>query len=197
MKNLQNLKLKNSSIGKIGINISGDLEDEEIVDRAKIVEKSGVKIVWVGEFEGFKDPLDVAEIIANSTSLFIGFGVLSPLKRECSEIKKGIKRLQNKFGNRFLVGIGAGKFRNAKEALNKTVECIKELRYEFTVVAGCSSPKITHISSNLADGILFNYVHPRYLQWIKRYVQRKVFFAAYGPSLILYKRRPDKALLSL
>jgi len=70
------------NIGKVSVNINGDRSLKEIVEIAKQIEKSGIKIIWIGEFEDFLDPFEIAEVIADETSLKIGFGVLT-INRSC------------------------------------------------------------------------------------------------------------------
>jgi len=55
----------------------------------------------------------------------------------------------------------------------------------FKVFIGCSTPKITALASEIADGILFNYVYPEFLLWIKQHLKKKVLSVAFGPALIL------------
>lgn len=183
------------NIGKVSVNINGDRSLKEIVEIAKQIEKSGIKIVWIGEFEDFLDPFEIAEVIADETSLKIGFGVLT-INRSCKKILSDLIDLRNRYGDRFIVGIGAGKFKNPKKALNETISCAKKLKKHFKIFVGCSSPKITRESSTFADGILFNYVNPIYLKWITGYLKRDVFKVAYGPALILPSEFEEDLLIA-
>lgn len=100
-------------------------------------------------------------------------------------------KLVNEFSknreNRVVVGIAPGNFDNPKKALEITIDCIKYLKkhIQTPILAGCSSPTITKRSSKIADGILFNYVKAEYVSWISKYVEKEIFIAAYGPSLVL------------
>lgn len=178
-------------ITKLGINFNGNLDDEELVKRAKIVKKSGINVIWIGEFEGFKDPFYVAELISDFIDV-IGFGILSPLKRDCEEILKTLRNFR-RIKDKIIVGIAPGKFLNARMAVDVTVSCMKYLKkhLEAPVIAGCSSPLITKKSSEVADGILFNYVKAEYIRWIKGFMGKEIFTAAYGPSLVLPEKREE------
>lgn len=171
----------------MSLNINGDLPDEEIIKRALLAEKAGINVVWIGELELFKDPFHVVEIIAENTSLSIGFGTLSPLRRNCKDILNRVNSLVSKYDNPFLLGISAGNFSDPKKAVDAVMKCVETAKKELKipVFVGCSSPKITRYASKIADGILFNYVHPTYLQWIMKHMEKDTFTAAYGPSLIL------------
>ncbi|RLI83451.1 hypothetical protein DRP07_03405 [Archaeoglobales archaeon] len=184
-------------ITKLGLNINGDFEDRELIERAKIAKKSGINIVWIGEFEGFKDPFYVAELIADIIDV-IGFGILSPLTRSCKEILRLVDEFRRVKGNDVIVGIAPGNFDNPRRALEMTVDCIKYLkeRLQMPVMAGCSSPLITKRSSEVVDGILFNYVKSEYIKWISKYVKRKIFIAAYGPCLVLPSEFFESLLLA-
>jgi 5,10-methylenetetrahydromethanopterin reductase len=174
------LGVNNVNFGKVSVNLNGDLNDEELVEKAKKVEKAGVKIVWIGDFDF--DPFRTAEIIAENTDLLIGFGVLSASKRDCGEIIEKVGELEERFGKRFVVGIGAGQFRDAKDAIHRVLNCLKMLKPRM-VFAGCSSPKITRMASEIADGILINYVDPKLVEELASLT--KGIKVSYGPCLIL------------
>jgi len=174
-----------TELGKVGINFNGNLGDDELIEKARIVRKSGIGAVWIGEFEGFKDPFHVGEVVCDEVEV-VGFGVLSPLRRSCRELlERLIDFLKRK--SEVIVGIAPGEFENAEEAVKATIDCVKHIKnhLDVPVVAGCSSPYITRRSSQIADGILFNYVKPEYIRWISKYAEKNIFTAAYGPSLIL------------
>jgi len=170
--------------GKISVNINGDLPDSELIDRARIAEDNGISVVWIGETPFFRDPFDVAAVIANTTSLTIGFGTVSPLRRSCGEIVERIGNLVDEFGERFILALSPGEAR--KGAVDAVVSCISMARERgLTVMAGCSGKRITRKTSEVADGILFNYVFPDHIKWISGFMERDTFTAAYGPALLL------------
>ena len=173
-----------SDLGKISVNINGDLPDSELIDRAKIAEKSGIRIIWIGETSFFRDPFEVAAVIAEATSIRIGFGTVSPLRRSCRNILDRFELLQQRFGERFTLALSPGEVK--KGALKAVLSCLfmaKERGME--VMAGCSGRKITEKSSEICDGILFNYVFPDHIKWISGFLKKRVFTASYGPSLLL------------
>ncbi len=173
--------MKDFSIGKLSININGDVGEREIAEKGRIAENAGVKVIWIGDFDF--NPFLTAEILARETKVLIGFGVLSVTKRNCEEILREIESLELRFGQRFLVGIGAGEFRDPKEATKKVLNCLQMLKPR-KVFAGCSSPKITKLSSRIADGILINYVHPELVANLASLIQNGMRIA-YGPALLL------------
>lgn len=180
------------SIGKLSININGDVGEREIAEKGRIAESAGVKVIWIGDFDF--DPFSTAEILARETNVLIGFGVLSVTKRDCEEILGEIESLELRFGQRFLVGIGAGEFRDPKEAIEKVLVCLQTLKPR-KVFAGCSSPKITKLSARIADGILINYVHPELVANLASFIQNGMKIA-YGPALILPSEFEEDAALA-
>ena len=171
-------------LGRVSVNINGDLPDSELIDRARIAEDSGIKIIWIGETPFFRDPFEVAAVIAKTTSLDIGFGTVSPLRRSCDKILERLDNLVNEFGDRFILALSPGDAR--KGAVDAILKCISMAKDRgFAVMAGCSGKKITRRASEVADGILFNYVFPEHIKWISRFLERKIFTAAYGPALLL------------
>lgn len=170
--------------GKISVNINGDLPESELIDRARIAENSGVSIVWIGETPFFRNPFDVASVIARETSLAIGFGTVSPLRRSCGEIIRRIDSLIDRFGDRFILALSPGEVR--KGAVEAVLSCISIAKDRgLSVLAGCSGKRITRETSRIADGILFNYVFPDHIRWISRFMERDIFTAAYGPALLM------------
>lgn len=174
-------ELKNSLTGRIGLNVNGDLEDREILERVRLAEEAGIRMIWVGEFEGFKDPFAVAETISQNSKINIGFGVLSVSRRECEKIVKEFEELEQKYGERYILGLGAGNYSNAAEAFKKLKDCIEKLPF---CVVGASSPKTLKLASR-TSGVLFNSVNPAFIEWMNGFVEKDVFKAAYGPSLLL------------
>ncbi|MEM4496796.1 MAG: hypothetical protein QXM06_05820 [Archaeoglobaceae archaeon] len=167
-----------SSLGKLSVNINGDSR-VDWVQRAKLIEKAGLSTVWVGEFDQFLDPFEVAEKIAQETSLNVGFGVLT-VKRPLEEIIKKLEELRKIFGERFVVGLGAGKYDTAKLAYMKVKKYAELLADDYPVFIGASSPKLADLSERF-DGLLINAVKPEFVRWLKR----RTFNASYGPSLLL------------
>ncbi len=179
--------------GRVSVNLNGDLSSDELTERARGFEKAGVKIVWVGEFEGFEDPFRVAEVIATSTSLLIGFGILSPLRRGCGEIRRRVAELEEEFGRRFYVALAPGnRFENPKEAVDVTVKCARGMN----AFVGVSSPYITKEASKSSPGLLVNYVKPDFVRWIRGFMRRRVFTASYGPALILPSEFEEDLLIA-
>ncbi|HDN74356.1 MAG TPA: LLM class flavin-dependent oxidoreductase, partial [Archaeoglobus sp.] len=191
----RNLKSRNFSIGEVGVNLNGDLADRELVQRARIIQKKGIRVIWVGEFEGFRDPFEVAEILASETKLVIGFGILSPSRRECKFIRESYCELIEKYGDRFILGLGAGNLKDRDLAYKLLVKCVKELE-DLSALVGCSSPKVVRFSSLNSAGILYNSVDPTIIEWLKKFELRKIFSAAYGPALILPSQYYEDLLLA-
>ncbi len=183
--------LKNYSIGRIGVNVNADPSVPDILERLRVIEEKGIKIVWIGEFEGFLDPFDFAEFVASNTSMYVGFGIVSPLRRKCSEIYSKFLELREKFGDRFLLGLGAGA--RGKEAFRVLKACVERIP---CALVGCSSPMITRFASRNASGILFNSVNPSIISRLMGFMDGKVFTAAYGPALVLPSEFEEDLLIA-
>ncbi len=183
----------------LGININGDLPDDKIVDIALKAERYGVA-VWIGETELFKDPFYVADIIADHVSRVpIGFGTVSPLRRDCNEILSNVRALIKAHPDvDFFVGISPGDFDDPKTAVEVTLKCLKLLKskLDIPIFCGCSSPIITRRSSKIADGILFNYGYPDFLRWIVQFMEEDTLKVAYAPALILPSEFEQDLLLA-
>ncbi len=178
----------------LGLNLNGDLSDDRLVEVALRADEVGA-VIWIGENPLFKDPFYVAELISDYVSVPIGFGIISPLRRSCSDIIERIRNLMNKA--EILVGVAPGTFKNPKLAVEITLKCLERLReLNIPLFCGCSSPIITSKASAIADGILYNYGHPEHLRWISSFEVREVIRVAFAPSLILPSEFEQDLLLA-
>jgi 5,10-methylenetetrahydromethanopterin reductase len=187
-------RLRNFSIGKVGLNINGDLSKAEIEERVRIAEGAGIRVIWIGEFEGFEDPFSVAETVSSCSSVKVGFGVLSAQK-DCERIIAEVEELRKRYGDRFIVGIGAGSYKTPKEGYRRLIECLNLLKdAEFPVVVGAGSPMTASLSKKV-DGVLFNSVKEEFVSWLLSFTET-AFKAAYGPALILPSSNEEDLLLA-
>ena len=178
----------------LGLNINGDLPDDRLVEVASRADEAGA-VIWIGENPLFKDSFYVADLIADYVSVPIGFGIVSPLRRSCSEIIEKVRCLMKKAD--VLVGIAPGSFEDPKLAIEITLRCLERLReLETPLFCGCSSPLITSKASAIADGILYNYGHPEHLRWISSFEVREVIRVAFAPALILPSEFEQDLLLA-
>ncbi len=176
-------------IGRIGININGDFDDEVLVEKA-LKASEYVNVVWIGDSDFFKDPFYLADLFIENTDLIVGFGILrvKNYHRILNELEKfsGIEE-------RVIVGVAAGD----KGSIETTVKCIQKLKekFEFPVVAGGTGKKALSRLSRVADGILLNHISPHHVNHVLRYVNSD-FVSAYGPCLILPSHFEQDLLLA-
>lgn len=157
----------------LSLNINGDLPVEDLKDRVKIAEEAGIKEIWIGELEQFKNPIEVARHLEPETEMEICV-LLSPSRSSCSDIVTTAKK--------YRTGLIPGRAMD----LNSFVYCMEKVKNEAGLVyAGVSGPKITEKSSQYADGLLLNYVYPEYIEWIKGFMKRDIPTFSFGPSLVL------------
>ncbi len=180
----------------LGVNVNGNVPDSAIIEASFVAEKNNL-FVWIGENELFRDPFEVAMLILEHVSVPIGFSIVSPLRRSCDEIAERVKAVERRC-EEVVIGVGPGRFRDRREALRITVECVRRLKdvTDVPVYCGCSSPRITEITSKIADGIIFNYCNPRYVSWISSFLSRDVVKVSIGPSLILPSEMEQDLLLA-
>ncbi len=177
-----------SKIGKLGININGDFEDEILIEKALKAEKH-VNVVWIGDSDFFKDPFYVAKLLIENTDLTIGFGILRA--KHCHRILKELENFSD--NDRIIVGVSAGdggKIENAMRCILK----IKE-KYRFPVVAGGTGKKALTELSRISDGFLLNHISPKHVDYALQYVHSE-FVSAYGPCLILPSQFEQDLLLA-
>ncbi len=180
-----------------GINFNGDMSPQRVRERARIAEEAGFDYIWVGETTSFVHPFPViANICHNTEAIKVGAGIISVQKNRCIHIKKGFETLREVYGSRFVIGIAPGDRFGllttcvvTRDIIKKIRECTAQLNKGGTpIFIGAAGPKLIELATTVADGILLNYVHPDFVRWAIKHFKRKVYTAAYGPSLVL----PDK-----
>jgi len=177
-----------SRIGKLGVNINGDFEDEILIEKALKAEKH-VNVVWIGDSDFFKDPFYVARLLIENTDLTIGFGVLRA--KNCQRILNELENFPDE--NRMIVGVSAGdggKIESARRCILK----IKE-KCRFPVVAGGTGKKSLTELSRISDGFLLNHISPKHVDYALQYVHSE-FISAYGPCLVLPSQFEQDLLLA-
>ncbi len=187
----------------LGINFNGDMSPLRVKKRAMIAEEAGFDYIWVGETTSFVHPFPViANICHNTKGIKVGAGIISPQKNRCFHIKKGFETLGEVYGGRFVIGIAPGdKFGLltacvvTREIIRKIEECTAELNKDgMPIFIGAAGPKLIELATAAADGILLNYVHPDFIKWAIKHFKKKVYTAAYGPSLVLPDRKNENYL---
>ena len=167
---------KLSKVGKIGVNVNGDLPEENIRRLSEELSES-VKIIWIGDNPLFQSPFEVARIVSDCFDHLIGFGVLTP-RWSVEKIYGEIKNLEREYGERYVLGVASGKSR--LRDFEKFLEKLKEKFDEF--LCGVTWKKSYEIAKKYCSGLLINHVHPKHLSAFEDF---EGFKAAYGPALVL------------
>lgn len=180
-----------------GINFNGDMPLDQIAKGAKLAQDSGFTHIWVGESMPFIHPFPILALIAENTeTITIGSGIMSAITNKCLHIYKGFATLKEAYGDRFIIGIAPGdrqnllaECRESNKEIQLIYDCLNNMKDKNKVYIGASGPKLIEMGSR-SDGLLLNYISPRFLEWGLKKMPGKVYTAAYGPSLLL----PDMGL---
>jgi len=194
---------------EIGINFNGDLSPKYIVKGSKIAEVSGYHYIWIGESVEYMHPFPIIVLVSQETKNIKIGASLSPQINQCYHIISAYQTLQEVYGNRFVVGLTPGDIKGLKiinaltnQPLKKVKNCVMNFRKSLIserlvtlpIYVGASGPKMVEIGSKIADGVLMNYVYPKFLKWaLKFFMGRICTKVAYGPSLL----KPDRKNLQL
>jgi alkanesulfonate monooxygenase SsuD/methylene tetrahydromethanopterin reductase-like flavin-dependent oxidoreductase (luciferase family) len=185
---------------KVSLNINADLPMEHFREATQLGESAGYGRIWIGENIGFGHPLPHLAVAAEATRyITIGAGIISPQLNRCYHIYRAFQTLREAYGQRFAVALAPGDARELEQTGAETrrpveavLDCVRELKrrrgegkWDFPVYIGASGPRMVTEGSLQADGILLNYIHPDYIEWAMRHMNRKCFVAAYGPALVL------------
>lgn len=179
---------------EFGINFNGDMDFELIKKHAQLAEKSRFDYIWVGDSPFFAHSFSVLPLVSESTKkIKIGSGIISPLINRCLHIKQSYRALKEFYGERYVIALAPGDAKaleklliNKKNIIAKIEKCADEIKRELKikVFIGASGPKIIEKASEKNYPLLLNYGSPDYLEWALKHRKKKVYCAAYAPSLI-------------
>jgi len=192
---------------EFGINFNGDMDFELIKRHARLAEKSRFDYIWIGDSPFFAHSFSVLPLVSESTKkIKIGSGIISPLINRCLHIKQAYRTLKEFYGGRYAVALAPGDAKaleklsiSRKNLIEKIEKCGEEIKKEtdLKVFIGTSGPKIIEKASKKNYPLLLNYGYPEYLEWALKHRKKKVYCAAYAPSLILNNatKKLEKRLL--
>ncbi|MXX00662.1 MAG: LLM class flavin-dependent oxidoreductase [Acidimicrobiia bacterium] len=82
---------------------------EEIVSVARATERGGFGTIWIAEQHFYRGVFTIAAAAAEATSsVRIGFGILSPFIRHPASVAMELASLTERYGDRFALGYGVG-----------------------------------------------------------------------------------------
>lgn len=176
---------------------------QETIEKAILVDKGGLDIVWITDYPATRLSPILASAIAQETEhCRIGIGLLSPLIFSPHEIVQYLSTLINLYGNRFDLLIGPGdKIRLKEIGINYgEISTIVQRIIESVVLIreGLSSHKDCRIfigaqgenmirESVTAHGVLLNYSDPDMIEWASSLLRQKpkgFKIGIFPPSLI-------------
>jgi len=189
---------------EFGFNVNGVGMRKNIISACRTAQEGGFSSLWVGESRGFAGPFSVMPLVAhNAPEMRIGSGAVSTMLHHPRQIEWLFKNLISVYGQRFVCGLSPGDARNLRDAgvetrgmLKSVRRCVEHLRAamhlrDLPVHVGAAGPKMLRMAAEIADGVQFNYVNPRLVEWAleKACGARRTY--AYGPALVL----PEEPLL--
>ncbi len=195
----------------LSLNLNSDLSLSFFREASRIAESAGYSRIWVGESIRYGHSFPLLATAAEVTHrIQIGAGIVSPQLNRCHHIAQAFRTLREVYGERFVVALAPGDAQVVKSVgamatrpMEAVLECVKELRdireskgWNLPVYVGASGPRLIAEGSEVADGVLLNYVHPEYVEWAMRQMKRKAFTAAYGPALLLPDPENEPLLMS-
>jgi alkanesulfonate monooxygenase SsuD/methylene tetrahydromethanopterin reductase-like flavin-dependent oxidoreductase (luciferase family) len=190
---------------EFGLNFNGDMDFGLIKRHAGVAEKSKFAYLWIGDSPFSAHSFSVLCLVSESTKkIKIGSGIISPLINRCMHIKQAFRMLREVYGERYAVALAPGDMRalerlsiSRKNLIEKIEKCGEEIKDDLKVFIGASGPKMIEKASEKDYPLLLNYGSPEYLEWALKHRKKKVYCAAYAPSLILNRatKRLEKRLL--
>ncbi len=168
---------------EVNLNWSKSLSKNYLLQAIELVEKSGVKRVWIGELEVFRDPLQLLKLVEENSSLKPAL-IVRP--------ERALK-LAEKYD---VCVIPAG---NGRKAVERVVFCLEKLskRDVMEVYVGCSGRVLARKAYNAFKNlrIMPNYVKKEFIEWVLQGLEWEEVLPI-GPSLILPSEKRDELLIA-
>ncbi len=147
---------------KLGFGIVGALDLETVRAIAARAEEIGIHSLWVNDTPG-GDSLARLEVAASVTmSLQLCTGVISVDRKPAGQIVREVRKRGLPL-ERLTIGIGSAA---PPSPLNRIEESLVHLRdgLDAQVVIGSLGPKMRKLGAERSNGLLFNWLPPRYAQ---------------------------------
>jgi len=177
----------------------------EIIKKSIQAEQLGLDYVWIADTPAQRYPFTAASAIAaNTKTLRLGLGLLSPFLYAPEQIANGFSTLVETYGNRFELLIGPGDRYQLQrvgvslshlqgitnyilDSKKKIEKRLRENRIKGKVWLGAQGPRMLGIA-HYFDGVLLNYASPDSIKWaiskVGRANKREFQIGVYAPSYV-------------
>ncbi len=189
---------------KIGLHIDGMYDIHALIKKSRIIEKTGLDAIWLGEGPEHRHIYPVLGTVASKTkSIIIGTSILSVHMHKPLQLFQAFKLLKEAFGDRFIIGLGRGGEKHLKiigKNIFKTIPLLEEYLHTYTdfqldlpIYLGAIGFKTLIKLGDKFDGVIINSISPRIIKTvIDKTGLKNSNILAIGPSAYL----PDKTLLN-
>lgn len=144
-----------------GFGVAAAVDHDVIRQAAREAEELGYSSFWVNDTPG-ADGLAALEAAAGVTNqITLGVGVIPLDRRPADDIARDVTRL-NLPVDRLLLGVGSGGDPSVSK-VREGVERLHELVHA-PIIVGALGPRMTRMSGETGDGVLFNWQTPETAQ---------------------------------
>ena len=143
-----------------GFGVTAAVAPDVVTELARECEQLGYSSFWANDIPDAEGLTSLAAAATSTRRIQLGVGVIPLDQRGPSAIAQRVKELELP-ADRLLVGVGGG---NRREALALVRDGVTELSSALSamVVVGALGPKMSALSGEVADGVLFNWMTPEY-----------------------------------
>ncbi len=156
---------------KLGFGILGSLDLALVEEIAKRVEAAGLASLWINDTPG-GDSLARIEMAAAVTSrITLATGVIAVDRVAPAEIihQVGTRNLPQE---RLIIGIGSSAKPNPLTRVRSALDTLRE-EFDFPIVVGSLGPRMRQLGAESGDGLLFNWLPPRFARETTRELKRQ------------------------
>jgi alkanesulfonate monooxygenase SsuD/methylene tetrahydromethanopterin reductase-like flavin-dependent oxidoreductase (luciferase family) len=145
-----------------GFGIAAAVPHDVVGELAHEAERLGYGSFWSNDMPDADGLASLAAAAARTERIRLGVGVIPFDRRSAGAIDVRLRSLDLPL-DRLILGVGSG---TGDEPLARVRAGVEELEAvgDAAVVVGALGPKMTALAGEIADGVLFNWMTPAYLQ---------------------------------
>jgi alkanesulfonate monooxygenase SsuD/methylene tetrahydromethanopterin reductase-like flavin-dependent oxidoreductase (luciferase family) len=169
-----------------GFGVAASVAHDVVGELAREAEGLGYSSFWSNDMPE-ADGLDsLAAAAAATERIRLGVGVIPLDRRSPGSIDVRLRSLDLP-RDRLILGVGAG---TSSDPLARVRAALEELKVggDLTIVVGALGPKMSALAGELADGVLFNWMTPAYLEGAGAAVREAASAGDAPPSTMAYVR---------
>jgi alkanesulfonate monooxygenase SsuD/methylene tetrahydromethanopterin reductase-like flavin-dependent oxidoreductase (luciferase family) len=168
-----------------GFALEATTPPEGAVEIALKAEEAGYASMWSNDLPHADGVRLALAIVASTSSIDVGVGVIALDRRPPPEVEKAIETADRA---RLILGVGAGFSERPLDVVRNGVAELRERIPSVRIAIAAMGPKMCQLGGGLGDVILLNWMTPERISWARALIERGAEGRDVMPRVAAYVR---------